>query len=125
MTEFIPALELNRRFFSEVVQPILLDAFPDLLYDAALVGPGSEVRGFDTAMSMDHDWGLRVFIFLKEQDSNRKRQVGNLLSYKLPSNFAGHPVSHPESESFQICSLLFALDGPVKHHVILVTVRDF
>lgn len=38
MTEFIPALDLNRRFFSDVVQPILVEAFPRILYGAALIG---------------------------------------------------------------------------------------
>jgi len=39
--------------------------------------------------------------------------------------FAEHPVSHSESQSLQTRSLLSLLDGPVKHHVILITVHDF
>jgi hypothetical protein len=66
--EFIPRAELCRLFFAEVVKPLIDDAFPRLRYAAALLGSGSEVLGFDTAMSTDHDWGPRVDLFVGEDD---------------------------------------------------------
>lgn len=35
---FIPGRELSRLYFVEAVKPILDDAFPDLRYDATLIG---------------------------------------------------------------------------------------
>jgi hypothetical protein len=66
--QFIPGAELCRLFFAEAVKPVIDDAFPRLRYAAALLGSGSEVLGFDTAMSTDHDWGPRVDLFLEPDD---------------------------------------------------------
>ena len=71
MSDFIPGLELSRRFFEEAVEPILETEFPGLRFAAALVGSGSEVLGFDTEMSSDHHWGPRVMLFLDEEDHAR------------------------------------------------------
>ncbi len=50
MPVFVSGLDLSRRFFREIVRPLLAPAFPHLHYAAALLGPGSEVLGFDTEM---------------------------------------------------------------------------
>lgn len=80
MPAFVAGLDLNRRFYEEVVRPLLTIAFPDLLYAAALLDPGSETLGFDTEMSTDHDWGLRLFIFLRGEDIDLRDPIANLLS---------------------------------------------
>ena len=41
---------------------------PDLSYSAGVLGGGSDVLGFDTEMSSDHDWGPRVLLFLQQED---------------------------------------------------------
>ena len=51
---FIPGLALSSAFYTEIVAPILADAYPRLRYSAALIGYGSEVLGYDTARSTDH-----------------------------------------------------------------------
>ncbi len=61
-------IELSRRFYDEVVAPWLARAFPGLQHSAALIGYGSELLGFDDAMSQDHNWGPRVWLFLTEAD---------------------------------------------------------
>jgi hypothetical protein len=61
-------IELSRRFYDEVVGPWLARAFPGLPHAAALIGYGSELLGFDDAMSQDHNWGPRVWLFLTEAD---------------------------------------------------------
>src|SRR4051794_30692923 len=71
VSTFVPGAELSRRFYDEVVQPILSARFPDLRHAAALLGRGSEVLGFDDEMSSDHDWKPRVLVFLAEQDEPR------------------------------------------------------
>ena len=93
MPDFIPGLKLAERFYREVVQPILAQAFPDLVYSAALIGPGSDVLGFDTPRSTDHDWGPRLQLFLHEADHEALAEsVTAMLREELPPTFRGWPV---------------------------------
>jgi hypothetical protein len=55
MPTFISGQELGRRLFDKAVVPILARHAPGLRYAAALVGPGSEVLGYDTERSTDHN----------------------------------------------------------------------
>lgn len=126
MPTFIAGLALNRRFYEEAVRPLLADAFPDLQYAAALVGPGSETLGFDTEMSMDHDWGLHFFIFLREEDIERRDPIANLLSQQLPPTFAGIAVSLPAiPQEPRTRVVKRAVEGPINHRIIPITLRDF
>src|SRR6266568_5037630 len=95
MPSFVPGLELSRRFYQEVVRPLLDESFPGLPHAAALLGPGSETLRFDTEMSMDHDWGARLFLFLREEDVWRGDAISSLLSHRLPPTFSGFPVHLP------------------------------
>jgi hypothetical protein len=70
---FVPGLRLAGEFHAAVVRPLLDQAFPGLRYAAALIGAGSEVLGFDTDRSTDHDWGPRLQLFLGEEDAGRLR----------------------------------------------------
>jgi Domain of unknown function (DUF4037) len=65
---FVPGIELGRRLYVETVRPLLDRHLPGLVHSAGLLGHGSEVLGFDTEMSTDHDWGPRVQLFLPEDD---------------------------------------------------------
>lgn len=125
MPFFVHGLDLSRLFFEEVVRPLLATAFPNLSYSAALIGPGSEVLGFDTEMSTDHDWGPRLFLFLREEDSDQRDAIGNLLSQQLPETFAGFSVSFPVQTASRVGLMVRPLVGPVMHRVIPITVRDF
>ncbi len=88
--KFIPGMELCRQYYWEVVRPILDEKFPDLNHAAALVGDGSEVLGFDTALSMDHDWGPRVMLFLEEEEfSAVSEPLGRIVRAALPESFRG------------------------------------
>ena len=125
MPVFVSGLELSRRFFHEAVRPLLTDIFPGLRYAAALIGPGSEVLGFDSEMSTDHDWGPRLFIFLREEDAEQRDAIGNLLSQLLPETFAGYPVSFPAPVESRTRAMIRPLTGPVQHRVIAITVHDY
>ena len=70
-TPFVPGAELGRRFYAEAVRPLLDAEFPGLPYAAAHLGQGSDVLGYDTAMSRDHDWGPTVTLFLPEAEAGR------------------------------------------------------
>ena len=81
---FLPGLVLAREL-SNVVQPILAESFPSLEYSAALVGPGSDVLGFDTPMSMDHDWGPRLLLFVPDDaEQTLAATIHGRLSETLP-----------------------------------------
>lgn len=88
MTKFIPGLELNESFYKEIVQPILEANFSGLRYSAALIGYGSDVLGFDTPVSIDHEWGPRLLLFLSQEDYEKYRmEIDDTLSKKLPYTF--------------------------------------
>lgn len=68
MPPFLPGLELSRAYYQKAVRPILDRRFPDLAHAATLLGPGSEVQGFDTARSRDHNWGPRLELYVSRED---------------------------------------------------------
>src|SRR5947209_6106721 len=92
MTSFIPGLALSRRFYQEAVRPVLDARFPDLRYAAGRIGAGSDVLGFDTEMSTDHDWGPMVELFLRDEDMALAHDLRGMLDRQLPESFAGYPV---------------------------------
>ncbi|MFC9691294.1 DUF4037 domain-containing protein [Kribbella sp. NPDC056951] len=57
----ISGIELCRRFYAGVVGPQLT-----VPHSAALIGRGSEVLGFDDAMSADHNCEARVVLFVED-----------------------------------------------------------
>ena len=94
MPPFTPGLELSDAFFTEVVQPLLATALPGLRYSAALIGPGSEVLGYDTERSTDHHWGPRLLLFLAgEEAAARRDAVDTALRAGLPVSFRGYSTN--------------------------------
>jgi hypothetical protein len=90
---FVPGLRLAGEFYAAVVRPRLDQAFPGLPHAAALIGAGSEVLGFDTGRSTDHDWGPRLQLFLDEPDAGRLgRDVDEVLARGMPDSFGGYGV---------------------------------
>jgi hypothetical protein len=96
---FIPGLELAGAFFAEVVRPLLAEAFPRLPYAAALLGPGSEVLGYDSVRSTDHNWGPRLQLFLAAGDAGRHAaEITAMLARRLPVSFRGYPTAFPSTD---------------------------
>jgi hypothetical protein len=92
---YIPGLQLAREFYAAVVRPLLAAHFPQVPYAAALLGPGSEVAGFDGQRSTDHDWGPRLQVFLSDRDATQAAAVTTMLAGRLPGSFRGYPVAFP------------------------------
>lgn len=125
-TPFMPGLELSRRFYEEAVRPLLDEFFPNLPYAAALIGPGSEILGFDTEMSMDHDWGARLFLLLQDEDEKLREAISALFSQRLAKTFLGFPAHLPDPQDrLRTRFMLPILEGPVQHRVIPLTLRAF
>jgi Domain of unknown function (DUF4037) len=107
-TPFLPGIELARRYYEEAVRPLLDQHGPGLRHSGALIGPGSDVLGFDSARSTDHNWGPRCQVFLAPYDAELAAGVSAMLARELPENFLGWPVKFPDVSA----------DGsPVRHWV--------
>lgn len=95
MEAFIPGATLARRLFEEAVRPLMAEHMPGVPYAAGLVGPGSDVLGYDTARSMDHDWGPRLVIVLSSDDLPAwGDRLGDVFREHLPSTIAGFPTRY-------------------------------
>ncbi|HEY1915108.1 MAG TPA: DUF4037 domain-containing protein [Streptosporangiaceae bacterium] len=95
MTAFRPGLELSAAYYAEVVAPLLAAECPGLAHAAARLGQGSEVQGFDTERSTDHDWGPRLLIALDGRDAARAAEVTAMLAGRLPARFRGYRTAYP------------------------------
>ncbi len=111
MTEkFTPGLELSRRYYWEVIRPILDANYAGRKHSAALIGDGSEVLGFDSLLSTDHDWGPRVMLFLSEADySSYSETMDREVRKNLPKSFLGYAIEPKHTtksdHSLQILSI--------------------
>src|SRR5580700_2017003 len=87
-------IELSRRFYEDLVRPWLATAAPGLPHAAALLGYGSELLGFDDAMSQDHNWGPRVHLFVDETvfASDAASLVAGFAE-ATPQTFLGYPIN--------------------------------
>ncbi len=88
MSAFLQGGVLSRRFYEEAVRPLLAEFFASIPYAAAHLGAGSDVLGFDTEMSQDHDWGPVVHIFLKDEDASLVEDMREILRDRLPRLFS-------------------------------------
>ena len=103
--------ELAAAYYADVVKPLLASAFPRLPHAAGRLGSGSDVLGLDDATSRDHDWGLRLTLFVPP---STEATVDAELRRSLPDTFRGLPTR-------------FAFTGQTdrRHHVDVSTLSDF
>ena len=124
----ILGLQLCQLFYEEAVRPLLDNHFPDVAHAAALIGPGSEVLGFDDPMSTDHHWGPRLLLFLPDADHQRLATTMHaLFAHNLPYEFKGYSTHFtkpdPDDSGTQ---LLQRIDHrPINHRVDIHTVNGF
>ena len=126
VAEFIPGLELAETFYIEAVRPMLDEDFPDLRHSAALIGPGSEVLGFDTPMSMDHGWGPRLQVFISEEDhALHADMIRRRMGEKLPLSIRGFPTNFTEPREDRSVLMDTTETRPINHDVGVLTLRAF
>jgi hypothetical protein len=122
---FMPGLELNRRYFFEIIQPLLKKYEPGLHYSAALMGYGSDVLGFDNATSMDHNWGPRGQIFVAGHDASRVEELRQYLAEHLPGEFLGFPTHFTDKRSDFTQSMTPYASGKVNHLIDIIDLDHY
>jgi len=122
---FIKGLDLSELLYREAVKPILAKHYPALTYSAAWLGLGSDVLGFDTPQSMDHDWGPRLMLFLGDADHETYHDEIDLsLRRELPAELHGYPTSFGRHEDGT--AVMATTDGGlINHGVVFSTVQRF
>ncbi|AYC40364.1 DUF4037 domain-containing protein [Streptomyces griseorubiginosus] len=123
---FIPGLQLARRFYTEAVAPLLALDAPGIPHSAARIGTGSEVLGYDTPRSADHEWGPRLQIFLHPEDvPHHAAHIGRTLAEHLPKTFLGWPTHFAPTGETRDIRVMRATDGPVHHRVEITDIPSW
>jgi hypothetical protein len=134
MEDFVPGVELNRLFFQEVVGPLMAAEFPDLAYSAALIGYGSDVLGYDTALSTDHEWGPRLWLFLDGSEKSElyrmEDTIDPILKQRLPATFRGYSTNFSTRKSADGVRTMDPVEpddasGLIEHHIDIWSVDEF
>lgn len=125
---FISGLDLSKEFFHKIVKPILDEYIQESSYDAALIGAGSEVLGYDDIVSTDHDWGPRVQIFLQEGIySSIALKLKEIMSEKLPHSFMGYSTNWglPDITDNGTRQLIQTKKGKINHRVEFLEFKSY
>ena len=85
MAAFIAGLVLARGFYTDVLEPLM-----KVPHTACLLGEGSEVLGYDSQRSTDHEWGPRVQLLVRAEDVE---QVRAAVANGLPEHYEGYPTA--------------------------------
>lgn len=126
MPTFVSGLTLNQRYYESVVRPIIARAFPTLSYAAGLIGYGSDVLGYDTERSTDHEWGPRLLIFLNDGEFDTVRPaLDEQLRKWLPPTFMGYSTAFSPKDHIGVRVAVEAMPGDVAHHIDFWTVQQF
>jgi hypothetical protein len=126
MRRFISGRELNRLYYQEAVAPIISADFPNLRYAAALIGPGSDVLGYDSERSVDHGWGPRLLLFLADDAHHSVAEsISERLSARLPASFRGFSTSFAKPDSNGVRWMEPSETGRVAHLVEIHSIREF
>jgi len=103
---YIKGANLCESFFNEIACPILEEEFPGLKYSAGLIGWGSDVLGYDDAMSTDHMWGPRFQLFLTQADFHKSKQhIASVFANHFPYQYKGYSThfGNPDPNDNRTC----------------------
>ena len=117
---FIPGVKLGRMLYEEAARPLVEAVVSAGSYAAALIGYGSDVLGYDTERSTDHNWGPRFQVFLDpDLPGGAAQDLDEALRAGLPHVFHGYATGFSEpdplDEGTQVPDP--AATGPVNHLV--------
>lgn len=94
--KFVPGHQLSAALYHRIVEPTLTANLPRLQYAAGLIGYGSDVLGYDTPTSTDHDWGPRVQIVVDDADRHTVTpRILDAVDAALPETIQGVPIDLP------------------------------
>lgn len=122
---FMPGLALSELLHREAVRPIMAARFPALAYSAARLDFGSDVLGFDTPRSTDHDWGPRLTLFVDEADYHLRHAISAALAEDLPDEVGGYPTRFVRDPETGTRWLPRPDEGPANPWVPVATVQRF
>ena len=127
MPEFIKGMDLCEGFFNKHAKPIIEENFPNLKYSAGLIGYGSDVLGYDDAVSTDHMWGPRFYLFLSDADISKKNDIIKALSENLPYTYKGYSVNFtdPDPNDCGVQHPAFITEGKVNPLVFIHTFDEY
>lgn len=127
MSNFIKGLELCQGFFDNCAKGIIENAFPNLMYSAGVIGYGSDVLGYDDAVSTDHMWGPRFYLFLGQSDISKKDDIFRVLSEKLPYTYKGYSVNFtkPDPNDGGVQHPKFITEGNVNPLIFISTLEAY
>lgn len=122
MTDFIPGMELAEGFYRDVVGPLLKEHYPQLKHAGAFAGGGSDVLGFDTPDSMDHDWGPRCQVILPEGSPRQlEMEIRDFLRMNLPFEYRGFPTNFVTKPNEKRVKFLAKTDMHPVNHLIEIS----
>ncbi|MFC1443765.1 DUF4037 domain-containing protein [Streptacidiphilus sp. N1-10] len=121
---FLPGLELCGILYREAVRPLLDEVYPGMPYAAARIGSGSEVLGYDTERSADHDWGPRLQLLLRPEDAAAHgAALRRMFAERLPEEVRGWPTNFaPPGERVQVMT---PTTGSVNHRIDVAGTADW
>ncbi|MEM8859765.1 MAG: DUF4037 domain-containing protein [Chloroflexota bacterium] len=128
-------IDISREFFHEIVQPILVEHFPEETARTTfgLFGYGSEALRMDDEYSRDHHWGVRIDALMPaDVFESKKQSMLDTLAAHLPDSYQGHSLQEghlagaglsPDSmEGFLLRTV--GLDQPPKTHAEWLSVPE-
>ena len=125
---FIPGLRLGSMFFTEAARSIIESVIPPDSYAAAFIGYGSDVLGYDSERSVDHNWGPRFQLFLSEDaHAATNAALDAALKKYLPGEFRGYAVGFADPDPLDGGTQvpLLSETAPANHLVEITTIKDY
>ncbi len=125
--QFIKGLDLCEGFWNDVAKPLIDQHFPGLVYTSGLIGYGSDVLGYDDAVSTDHMWGPRFYLFLRNDDYRLKDHIMEVFGNNFPYSYQGYPVnfSEPDKNDHGVRHPVAIASGRVNPLVFVHTVEGY